>query len=186
MTRESNYIPKFTVFFPVRVLNGNLKLINHTWPINSHSLRHLSLQSRLMNQCRITPSLLLPFPRRRGCGGRSCLCRTAAGLAGLVSWLCSSVSSTLWLSFLFNGTTSPLIPACHSSAFRARALPCTRPQHNRLLSVFTHLSPSLSSSPFFPLCSTHSVLVLFRCAQTAARLQKSEIRLEAVLLTVGN
>lgn len=185
--RESNYIPKFTgFFFPVRVLNGNLKLINHTWTINSHSLRYLSLQSRLMNQCRITPTLLLPFPRRRGCGGRSCLYRTAAGLAGLVSWLCSSVSSTLWLSFLFNGTTSPLIPACHSSAFRARALPCTRPQHNRLLSVFTHLSPSLSSSPFFPLCSTHSVLVLFRCAQTAARLQKSEIRLEAALLTVGN
>lgn len=107
-----------------------------------------------MNQCNPHPD---PPPRSlEDREGRS-LCRTAAGLAGLVSGLCSSVSSAPWISLLFNGTTSPLIPACHSTAFTARALPCTSPQHNRLLSVLTHLSASLA----FPLSSIQFIQFKF-------------------------
>lgn len=75
---------------------------------------------------------------------------SAAELAGLAGCLCSSVSSVPWISLLFHGATSLLIPACHSTTFTAQAVPsCTNPQLYRLLSVLTHLSTALSlpSSP---------------------------------------
>lgn len=119
-----------------------------------------------------TQTQLVPGGRWRvGGGGEASAEELQQGWLVLSAGLCSSVSSAPWISSPFNGTTSPLIPACHSSAFTARALPCTSPQHNRLLSVLTHLpaSPplprSLSSTRFN---SVHLISILCKCASIVA------------------